>query len=112
MTNFSELKQNNPIAFRLFEQWVEKNHETSLNIWNGTIRNEDVICWLDANKTMVEVFAVDAWDNWMFRIVLEDCMAPFFVAHQEETEYRTRPEATTNAIIEAFGLLEDKLKKN
>jgi hypothetical protein len=112
MTNFSELKKQNPLSFRLFEQWVERNYETTLNIWNGTIRNEDVVEFLDHNRTMIEVFAVDAWDNWMFRIVLEDITAPFFVAYQDEDEYKTRQKATTQAIAKAFELLENKLKQN
>lgn len=114
MTNFSELKKQNPLSFRLFEQWVEKQYGSILFIHNGSglVKNEDAVSFLDHNRTMIEVFAVDAWDNWMFRVVLEDRMAPFFVAYQDENECKTRQEATTQAIAKAFELLENKLKQN
>jgi hypothetical protein len=36
--------------------------------------------WLRiTHKILVEVFPVDSWNEWHYRIVTEDCMAPFAI---------------------------------
>ena len=107
MTNFSELKKQNPLSFRLFEQWVEQNYETTLNIWNGTIRNEDVLLWLDSRELYIDIDPVGHSDFQLkyFRyciLGLVDYVGRYF----------NRIEATENAIKKAFELLENKLKQN
>lgn len=110
--NFSELKQKFPVSFKLFEAWVEKNHETRLNIWNGTIRNEDVVCWLDENKMNIQVSVkVDTKDNiWYLPYVWDSSDQTNEDVYADEDP--SRKVSTSNVITKAFELLEAKLKIN
>jgi len=104
--NFTELRQYKH-AYLLFEKWVERNFDTVLSIQNGLVRNEDIIEFLDSKKVMIECAAVDSWDIWMYRIILEDSMSPFFIAYSCNYEYVSRKQATEAAILKAFVLLND-----
>jgi hypothetical protein len=36
--------------------------------------------WLiDNHKILVEAFPVDSWEEWHYRITIEDCLAPFAI---------------------------------
>lgn len=112
MTNFSELKKQNPLSFRLFEQWVEQNYGSSLFIHNGSgiVRNDSIIEFLD--ERMICVF--EAYDKgnkrWTWLVwskhedeIIEDSIM---------SNFKKRNEATSEAIKKAFELLENKLKQN
>lgn len=113
MIAIEKLKQY-PLSFKLLEQWIEKQYGSVLFLYNGSaiIKNEDFVEFLDDVKIMIETCAVDGWDNWMFRIIKEDLMSPFFIAYEDDGEYVSRTEATTKAIEKGFELLEQRLKIN
>ncbi len=130
MIDFVEQKQKTPVSFKLFETWVEKNYDTTLNIWNGTIKNEDVLLWLDYNLIYlcvdIEFTGTDEWEfayniNYL-PIEKEDekRRAIHFEHVSSYKEYgssytgawRTRTEATNQAIKKGFDSLEDKQNKN
>lgn len=31
----------------------------------------------------INISPVDDWDDWKYQILMKDCMAPFFVAHND-----------------------------
>ena len=112
MTSFSELKKQNPLSFRLFEQWVEQNYETTLNIWNGTIRNEDVVLFMDDKNINIQISVKCSLDGrrWYLPYIWSEADGCDMDEHLSDSSNRTF--ATVNAITKAFELLENKLKQN
>lgn len=108
MTNFSELKKQNPLSFRLFEQWVEQNYETTLNIWNGTIRNEDVVEFLDE----LDIYINQTTTHGATFMEIYQHSNGITTSFGFNIPFKTRREAIENAIKKAFELLETKLKQN
>lgn len=112
MIDFVEQKQKTPVSFKLFETWVEKNYDTTLNIWNGTIRNEDVLLFMDHKNINIQISIKCATDDsrWYLPYIWSDSDGCDMDEHLEEMKDRTH--ATNQAIKKGFDLLEDKLKKN
>jgi hypothetical protein len=62
--------------------------------------------WLmDDHKLIIQVIPFDSWDNWVFKILAEDCMSPFFEAHDEMKEFNSYDEALEAGILEATNLI-------
>jgi hypothetical protein len=109
--NFSELKQKFPVSFKLFETWVEKNHETSLNIWNGTIRNEDFLFFLDKNGLFISIMFNRTGTGTFYWLINIAKQTIGYAAYQKE-DGLPRKDATEAGITKAFELLEQKLITN
>lgn len=110
MIDFVEQKQKTPVSFKLFETWVEKNYDTTLNIWNGTIKNEDVLLFLDERLIYLFVLTDEIQDRWRWWVW--DKNNDEFYGDPNRIGRDNRTEATNQAIKKGFDLLEDKLKKN
>lgn len=111
MIDIAKLKKH-PLSFRLLEEWVEKNQETVLSLYNGTTRNEDVLLFLDEQNINIQISIKSALDGsrWYLPYIWSDSDGCDFDEHLAERDNRT--EATEQAIEVGFGLLEQKLKTN
>lgn len=60
-----------------------------------------------SQRCLVEVRPIDDWSSWTFRITLEDCMAPMFIAYEssEEEPYKDYETAMKAGISKAKLLL-------
>jgi hypothetical protein len=61
--------------------------------------------FMDNHKLIIQVTPFDGWGNWLFKILAEDCMSPFFEAHDEMEEFNTYDEALEAGILEAIKLI-------
>lgn len=130
MIDFTKLKQTNPISFRLFESWIEKQHGTTLLFFTEKITNEEIVYFFDIEDIFIssemEMIGSDEWE-FSYKIThlpaehcLEKRRCGFFKTVYSYKEYggtyigawRTRAEATDEALLKAFELLEIKLKTN
>lgn len=68
----------------------------------------DIQMWLIAKRyAVVEVFPIDDWDHWSFRIALEDRVAPFFEPDYEKyQEFENYESALIAGIHEALKHIE------
>lgn len=106
--NYSSLKQQYPRVFLLFEKWVEEHYETTLNIWNGTIRMEDVIEFLDDNNINIQIWVKCALSGtrYYFPYIWIETDGCDIDDHLYEES--TRKKATEAAITKAFEIYDTR----
>ncbi len=68
---------------------------------------DQAIEFLVSKKIFIGVVPVDDWDSWMFRVYMEDAMAPMCEAGEYKEEFKTRRLALDAALIEAVKHLRD-----
>ena len=107
MIDIQKLKQF-PLSFKAFESYIEKQYGSVLFLYNGsgTIKNEDVVCFLDEKKIFIDVWLFSGTDRFAIKIPNYMQWVP------EDPLYVTRTDATEAVISKAFELLETKLKTN
>lgn len=66
---------------------------------------DQVLDWFIERKTFIKADPFDGWNNWTYKIYMEDSMAPFFEIPWNRIEYPTRYEALNAGIIEAIKLI-------
>lgn len=131
MIDIQKLKQF-PLSFRLFETYIYKKYGSTLFLYNdsGIIKNEDIIYFFDIEDIFIssdmEMIGSDEWE-FSYKIThlpaehcLEKRRCGFFKTIYSYKEYggtyigawRTRAEATDEALLKALELLEIKLKTN
>lgn len=49
-------------------------------------------------KIYIDVYPIDSWDSWSYRIYLEDAMAPFFESYRSDSEFQTYMGALKHAV--------------
>lgn len=111
MIDFTKLKQTNPISFRLFESWIEKQHGTTLLFFTEKITNEEIVEFLDENRIFIDIscfLEYEKSEDVYFGFEIYSC--PKWT--HDDRYYPRRDESTSNGIIKAFELLEAKLKIN
>lgn len=110
--NLSLLKSSYPLAFKELEVWVEKKFETPLALWNGTVRMEDVIYFLDDKNINVQISVKCALDGsrWYLAYIWSDSDGCDIDDHMPDC--MTRSISTALAITKSFHILEQKLKLN
>jgi hypothetical protein len=61
--------------------------------------------WLIVNKKIyIEIRPIDDWSGWFYRIYMEDCMSPFFMA-TGNSFYSNPPTTYENCLIDALNEL-------
>ena len=53
---------------------------------------------LIGKKVWINVYPLDGWDDWVYSIVAEDCMSPFFVMYKSDVDFQSYLEALDHAI--------------
>lgn len=109
MIDIQKLKQF-PLAFKAFEGYIEKELGSVLFVYNGSnlVRNEDLINFLDRQGVFVNISLYPHRKLFCFEV---GCVTSNeWYCHP--SFYETRNETTSNGIIKAFELLENKLKTN
>ena len=62
--------------------------------------------WLRDQKILVHVYPGDNWEDWAFKILAEDAMAPFFVAvNRYDVSYPSYEECLEVGLLEALKLI-------
>lgn len=64
--------------------------------------------WLRNKKILVEVFPIDSWEGWHYKIYLEDVMSPFYAIPDYFIEYESYEQDLEAGLLEALNLLDDK----
>jgi hypothetical protein len=72
---------------------------------DGGILYQQIVDWFRNQKILIEIFPIDDWNSWSYKISAEDAMAPFFVAVQYDVEFDDYIKAMNEAISEAFELI-------
>lgn len=113
MIDFTKLKQTNPISFRLFESWIEKQHGTTLLFFTEKITNEEIIDFLDLNSVFVSIDINGSACKSKIRSYEYQSNGITSVEKREVFNVKTtRRQHESEAIQVAFELLETKLKTN
>lgn len=108
MIDTQKLKQF-PLAFKAFENYIEKQYGSVLFIYNGSgvVRNEDLVHWLDSVNCIINISYYPTKQNsFSFEV---SCVGNWYC---DKDFYNTRDETTELSILKAFELLETKLKTN
>lgn len=61
-------------------------------------------------KIFVNIQPLDSWDTWVYQILMQDCMSPFFVAFSciyEDLEFPSYAAAMVHAQEKVNNLLND-----
>jgi hypothetical protein len=67
---------------------------------------QQVVDWFrEKHKILIEVYPLDSWNNFVFKITVEDVMTPFTELRYNEQEHTDYYKALTNAMIEALKLI-------
>ena len=72
---------------------------------------QQVFDWFLNQSILIEVFPVDDWDHWSFRIHGKDISCPFYKMYNERDEYDTYEQAREQSILKAIELCQKKLLK-
>jgi len=110
-TLYSKLKSF-PSAYHIFELWVERTFETRLALWNGTVRLEDVVTFLDAQGVYIAVLPLRGSELSDVDLYFESSVLCPFMYNAYRGVFFDRESATEEAILKSFELLEKKLKLN
>ncbi len=65
---------------------------------------QQVVDWLRTRNVLIEIVPLDDWNNWIYKMVGEGAMEPFFEFDWNKIEYKTYYEALNAAIEEALKL--------
>ena len=55
---------------------------------------------IEKHKIFINIQPIDSWDSWIYNIVQEDQMSPFYISYQPdlEIEFKSHSEALNHAI--------------
>lgn len=68
---------------------------------------QQVIDWFrEKHKIFIEISPIDSWDNWVFRVYLEDIMSPFYSNPWNGEEYDSYHKAMIESINEALNYVQ------
>ena len=81
-----------------------KNNELN-KLFNLDLSIFELHNWLIVNKKIyIEIRPIDDWSGWFYRIYMEDCMSPFFIANSQPT-YKNLPTTYEKCLIDALNEL-------
>jgi len=60
-------------------------------------------------KVFVNIVPLDSWDNWVYEILMEDLMSPFFVAYSSVIDDELEFPSYTAAMLHAQGKVNELL---
>lgn len=66
--------------------------------------------FLEKHKIFIDIYTIDDWDHWGFKIMEEDCMSPFFISYDSEHsdfEWNTYDEALEAGLTQAIELIKE-----
>ena len=69
---------------------------------------QQVFDWFLNQSILIEVFPVDDWDHWTFRIYGKDISSPFYKMYDGCDEYDTYEQAREQSILKAIELCQKK----
>ena len=85
-------------------------HELLNKLFNLDLSIFELHNWLIVNKKIyIEIRPIDDWSWWFYRIYMEDCMSPFFLARSQKYDENlptTYEKCLIDALNELYLLLE------
>lgn len=86
-------------------QYARYHQNEEFKVFPSAPLYQQIIDWFRKQKILIEIFPIDDWNSWSYKISAEDAMAPFFVAVQYDVEFDDYTKAMNEAISEAFELI-------
>ena len=66
---------------------------------------QQIMKWFLKRKILIEVFPIDDWEHWSYRITGEDCMSSFYIMYQHNEDLLIKDKPYEQAILKAIELI-------
>ncbi len=92
-------KKNEFLLNHQFEHYCSPFKIIKTPLW------QQAIDWLRYLGVLFELFPVDSWYRWSYRISMQDIMSPFYIITNDIIEFTSYEEAREYGILEALKLI-------
>lgn len=112
---FHKETSDKPFSYYYFSYGGFKLNNTMIDFEYGDLTApliQQAFRFFRDRKMLGEVRPIDDWNGWTFRVLLEDCWAPFFVAYQEYNEFKTFEEAEQACLNKLIEIAKETYKQD